>query len=440
MSITKQIKKNSRNSYLILSALLLSMPLMTACELFKAGAEDEEAGTGENSLEFKQANAKMQAACKNFSREPAKNVSQNICQKRADSEVVTELSHASHRFSELSGMRAHGNQIYYINDSGDDSYFYFTSLSGSGYGRVEIQGYDMRDFEAIEVAPCQKTNSATSTTMCLVLADTGNDFHRAVPSVVQQNLVFVQIPDGGFSDGAQVSPYAIVSLNFAAGLTQEGGFVAKNGYPDFKAIAYNSATQSLYLINKSATYHSKKYWGTNIFKVGNWNATAGGTTNSTISGAGSIALPKMILGEMCGTVDFDPLKFEIPSSKETPFDKDEINFEELIKHPMAKAVITDMDFSTDGKSLLMATYGGIWELDFDIRNSIGNIDSSAASSWELGKEYRLVRETSMIPLVEGVSYLPDSRNFVMINEVDTNDYTHNAIDDKPKLVETDCSE
>lgn len=73
-------------------------------------------------------------------------------------------------------------RVYWINDSGDKGFFYYSDATGKNLRRVKIAGYKPRDTEALAIAECAGGH-------CLAIGDIGDNNSR------RKNIKIVFVPE-----------------------------------------------------------------------------------------------------------------------------------------------------------------------------------------------------------------------------------------------------
>jgi hypothetical protein len=122
---------------------------------------------------------------------------------RSWSEPKNEGSLERKSVPEASGMatsRRYPNRVYWVNDSGNKSLLFHSTVSGQNLKTIKIDGVKFRDTEALTVAPCGDDS-------CVIVGDVGNN------NVKKRHLHLYVFKEKDLN-GAEAKPFKTVEFDY----------------------------------------------------------------------------------------------------------------------------------------------------------------------------------------------------------------------------------
>lgn len=247
--------------------------------------------------------------------------------------------------NEASGLEVSGDRLYHHNDNGDSLRFFVTDLAGGATQVVNLKGPKPLDIEDMSLGPC---GAAT----CIFLGDIGDN--PASRSEVAFTLV-TEKP----AYAAEETPLRVVRARYPDGPHNAEGFaVHPNG--------------DLYLITKPADRDARSPGKAGIYRLSaaQLRETEGAQAFAKV---GELDLPKLAPDQ-----------------------------------PFYAWIPTAFDISTDGKRALVLTYGGVFELGFDLAQGVPTAPLA-------GKDVQFLR-VARLQQQEAIAWLPDGSGFYYDSE------------------------
>jgi hypothetical protein len=260
--------------------------------------------------------------------------------------------------NEVSGMvasKAISNRVYWINDSGDKGYLYYSNAEAEKkpdihktVSKVKIKDYKARDSEAISLTECPEGP-------CLAIGDIGDNNSRRK----EVEIVFVLEK---LDFGSDTSVLRRLKLKYP------------NGAHDAEALAF-LPNGDLLIITKEIHYLSFSTRPAQVFMLSKkkWQAAAGET----------VTLDKV------GEIDLETLLPE----------------ENIFSH-----VVTDVAISVRRQVAIVLTYGKAIEIQLGKFSDLGQ-----SSEWKINRDYTVV---NLQPLSqqESITYLPEKDQILWSTE------------------------
>ncbi len=287
--------------------------------------------------------------------------------------------------AESSGMAVstkYPDRLYHINDGADAS-IYVTSLTGTGTKKIAIEGFTPVDIEFLSVGPCFAGKS------CLFVGDFGdNDLSRAETQlaviVEPEELVDSLSP-------ARVVSYTGMQRDIEAGAVHpvDGNvYLMEKLNPKELKLRIDLVTHKL--INPNLNFH--------ILDKKDWESEPSSTEQKHPVYKAVFEILELPTVPALNFLAFKPswLEFDPLAAEPSPF---------------ISKFVTDMSISSDGKRLMVATYGNMLEFDYDLSGPEKHIASMTP--------VKEIQVNSVTPLAqqESVTYLPDGKSFLYSTEI-----------------------
>lgn len=278
-----------------------------------------------------------------------------ICQKWSGPQVIGKLN--TDFIDESSGIaisEKYSDRMYNINDSGSGPVVFTTKLNGQDTKQIKINNYRPYDTEDLSLGPCMGES-------CLFIADIGDN------KKVRDYISIIAIPESKMGEGIEVvDPLFKMNLKYPhAKHNAEAMVVHPSG--------------DIYILTKEKDKENRQAFPAKLFKV---------ERNDIVSkGVGSAVLKEV--------ATFD-IPYLVPN------------------HSYKKRVVTGMDISKDGRTLLILTYKAVLEIDINFDSLIGfdlrNLDP--------GKDFSLLA-TKDLEQQEAIAYGVTGRDFIYTTEVES---------------------
>lgn len=276
-----------------------------------------------------------------------------ICQRWSDPKFAGQLDILFLRkASGLSVSKNFLSRMYHINDSGDGPYFYVTDINGHDTQKVIIPTSYPSDMEDLSLGPCEFGN-------CLFLADIGDNLQSR-----RQIEVWITPEKEIYS--SQVEDFKRIILKYP------------DRAHDAEALAIHPVTGDLYILTKEADYLNER----------------------RASRAQLYMLPAQNLITAREDVA-EKLRFI------TEIDLPWMNYD----FGLFGQIATSLDFSPDGKRLLVLTYENAVEINFEAIQL-----NFQTRTWNEGSDFQVIRWPQLVSQQESVAYAQDGRSFYFTSE------------------------
>jgi hypothetical protein len=279
---------------------------------------------------------------------PAANAA-GLCTKWSDGEKIGAID--SKTLKEASGIafsRAFKDRAYHNQDSGDGPNFYITDMKGANTQTVAVKGFTPSDVEDIALGACGKKT-------CLYLGDIGDN------AEARKTVQIVIVPEKAKYKSLE-KPLRIITAKYPDKAHNAEGFaIHPNG--------------DLFVITKSFDQANRRALVAQVFKLT----------------AAQLAKPNGVeTFAQVGTIDLPYLLYD---------------------YGLRGQIVTGMDISDDGKSVLIVTYQNAVEMALDLSKA----PFSSERTWKPGADYRITPIQKQ-PQTEAIAYTPDGKSFVYDSE------------------------
>ncbi|WP_412462847.1 hypothetical protein [Halobacteriovorax sp. RT-2-6] len=283
-----------------------------------------------------------------------------ICQKWSEPQVIGRLDNTV--LNETSGIaisQIYDDRMYNLNDSGSGPEIFWTTLTGKNTKKVKINNFRPYDMEDMSLGPCGEQK-------CVYIADIGdNKKKRKFLSVVALNEAKLK------DDTKEIDPEFVLRLVYPN----------KEKYDAESMVVHPSG--DIYILTKIVDEENRRAMPAKLFKIEKEKIQEGVKKEE-----------KMELKEVA-IIDL-------------PF--------HLYNYNLWGRIATAMDISKDGKTLLVLTYGAVFEFNIEF-NSLAEFNSRKL---EAKTDFRIVR-TKELPQQEAIAYGPKDNEFIYTTEVESGD-------------------
>lgn len=276
-----------------------------------------------------------------------------VCQKWSVPQAVGQLDTQFLReASGLSVSKQFLSRMYHINDSGDGPYFYITDFTGHDTQKVIIPTSYPTDMEDLSLGPCEFGS-------CLFLADIGDNLQS-------RRLIEIWVTPEKEIYSSQVESFKRIVLEYP------------DHAHDAEAFAIHPQTGDLYILTKEADYLNER----------------------RASRARLFVLPAQ---KLSAAHEGQPETLQLVTEIDLPW----INYD----FGLFGQIATALDFSPDGKRLLILTYENAVEINFEMINL--HLQTRA---WNEGTDFQIIRWPQLVSQQESVAYAQDGRSFYFTSE------------------------
>ncbi|MFG1491916.1 hypothetical protein ABMA75_00015 [Halobacteriovorax sp. ZH4_bin.1] len=283
-----------------------------------------------------------------------------ICQKWSGPQVIGSLDTSV--LNETSGIaisQVHDDRMYNLNDSGSGPEIFWTTISGKNTKKVKVNNFKPYDMEDMSLGPCGDLK-------CVYIADIGdNRKKRKFLSIVAIDEMKLK------ADTTEVWPEFV--LRFV--------YPNKEKYDAESMVVHPSG--DIYILTKIVDEENRRAMPAKLFKLGKKKVAKAIEKNE-----------KAELEEVA-TVDL-------------PY--------HLYNYNLWGRIATAMDISKDGKTLLVLTYGAVFEFNIEF-NSLKEFN---ARKLDAKSDFRIVT-TKKLYQQEAIAYGPKDNEFIYTTEVESGD-------------------